>query len=305
MVRKLMAKTKRWARRVVRRTPTRPPKPVLPLSGYTECRSEIPYVELLDDGDLAELNDVIPWKSFTVDSRGRRFGNWTRRGRRDQPQPVPDPRTLIMDELFDLRDKHVLEFGCFEGIHTVGLCRLAKEVTAVDGHVTNVVKTIVRTNFYGFRPKAFWFDVERIDQLDLEVDAVHSVGVFYHLRDPVPHLMQLAKLVRCGVFIDTVVAAPDMATETMVVGGESFRYERYEEPQGRAQVLAGLYDHAKIMQVDDIVRVLYAAGFQQVKAFAPTWERNHLKATIAARHEPSAAWDAMGPRTTIEVPFNA
>jgi tRNA (mo5U34)-methyltransferase len=187
----------------------------------------------------------------------------------------------------------------------VGLCRLAREVSAVDGHLMNVVKTIVRTNFYGFKPTVFHYDVERLAEIGFEVDAVHSIGVFYHLRDPVPHLVQLAKLVRTGVFIDTVVAAPENATETMVVDGESYRYQRYEEPQGPQAVLAGLYDHAKIMQVDDIVRVLGAAGFGQVKAFEPVWERGKLKCTIAARHEPSEAWDAMGPRQTMLVPFNA
>jgi hypothetical protein len=305
MARPWWIRLKRFARRVLPGERAAPPKPQLPLTGFTEHRTKAPLVELLDDETLAELNDLLPWQSFTVDGKGRRFGNWTRPGRRDQPQPVPDPRTAVMDELFDLHDKHVMEFGCFEGIHTVGLCQLAREVTAVDGHLENVVKTIVRTAFYGHRPNTFLFDVERLEDLGFEVDVVHSLGVFYHLREPVRHLMQLGKLARVGVFIDTVVADPAKATESMVVDGSTYHYERYEEPQGRKAVRAGLYDHSKFMLVDDIVRVLGAAGFEQVIPFEPVWEREHLKATIVARRAPSPAWSAMGPRRTLEVPYNA
>ena len=65
---------------------------------------------------------------------------------------MPDRRIVLMNEQFDLADKHVLEVGCFEGIHTVSLAMLARKVTALDARMENVVKTIVRSAMFGFTP---------------------------------------------------------------------------------------------------------------------------------------------------------
>jgi len=282
-----------------------PPPPPLPLSGYDDNRHAAGHVEDLDDDSLAELNRMLPWRSFTVDSQGRRFGDRLRPGRRDAPQPVPDPRTLLMDRYFGLRDKHVLEVGCFEGIHTLGLCELAAEVTAVDGHLENVVKTIVRTAFYGHQPTVFLWDVERMDDLDLEVDVVHHFGVLYHLRNPVEHLRQLGRIARVGVFIDTAVATDDEADEETVVDGVSYRYKRYNESYGREQVLAGLYDHGKWLRTGDIAEVLRQGGFGQVRVLEPVLERGKHRAIIVACRTPNAAWEDIAPVTTPRISWEA
>src|SRR3954462_9773665 len=117
-----------------RRPPHRAPS-AASLRRYSEHRHEIRYVDPLTDEDLSRLNELLPWKAFTVDRHGRRFGGVAWHGKRDDAQPIPDRRTLILDERFKLSDKHVLEFGCFEGIHTVGLLRFASEVTAVDARI--------------------------------------------------------------------------------------------------------------------------------------------------------------------------
>ena len=95
------------------------------------------------------------WNCFVVDSNGRRFGNQAYQNKRSQPQTIPDKRILLMDEYFSLADKHVLEVGCFEGIHTIGLSKYANRVTAVDSRIENIVKTIVRCSLFGFHPTIF------------------------------------------------------------------------------------------------------------------------------------------------------
>jgi tRNA (mo5U34)-methyltransferase len=37
-----------------------------------------------------------------------------------------------------LSNKDVLEIGCFEGIHTIGLCNYSRRVYAVDSRIENV-----------------------------------------------------------------------------------------------------------------------------------------------------------------------
>src|SRR3954447_10521375 len=81
---------------------------------YAEGRTVVPLVERLGTEDLARLNGLLPWRSFTVDSEGRPFGNVAWRGKRVRPERIPDPRIELFHGHFDLSDKHVLEVGCFE-----------------------------------------------------------------------------------------------------------------------------------------------------------------------------------------------
>jgi 2-polyprenyl-3-methyl-5-hydroxy-6-metoxy-1,4-benzoquinol methylase len=266
-----------------RRIPHRA-KPTAPLHGYTDHRHEIPYVETLSDEDLSRLNELLPWKAFTVDSKGRRFGGVAWLGKRDQPQPVPDRRTLILAERFALTDKHVLEIGCFEGIHTVGLLRCAAEVTAVDARIENVAKTIVRTALYGYRPRVFVHDVDQVPASydHLQADVLHHVGVLYHLKDPVRHLLEIGRYIRLGLMLDTHYALEKAAQHTYEVKGREYRYQLFQE-QGRADVFSGLGSSSKWLTLDVITSLLRESGFPNVEVVETRSERNGPRVLLIAR----------------------
>lgn len=195
-----------------------------PLTGLGGPDLPTRHVDPLSDAELEELNRLLPWRCFTIDGRGRRFGNPTREGKRDKPQEVPDRRIVEMDRRFGLADAHVLEIGCFEGVHTLGLCRYARRVTAVDSRIENVVKTIVRCALFGASPTVFRCNVEErpLDLEALRADFVHHVGVLYHLADPVRHLRDLGQLARRGLMLDTHYCEDEEAKESYEVDGRSF-----------------------------------------------------------------------------------
>jgi SAM-dependent methyltransferase len=226
---------------------------------------------------------MLPWNAFTVDSRGRRFGGLSWAGKRDRPQEVPDRRVVLLDQRFPLADKHVLEFGCFEGIHTAGLCQFARRVTAVDGRIENVIKTIVRTGFYGFRPTVFQHDIEQspapIDLL--QADVLHHVGVLYHLRDPVRHLLELGRYVRLGVMLDTHYALPEEATDSYVVDHRHYSFKHFAE-RGMADVFSGLYPQSKWLTAELIAELLKQAGFGRVEVVENRLERNGPRVLLFA-----------------------
>ncbi|MFN2565736.1 MAG: class I SAM-dependent methyltransferase [Gemmatimonadaceae bacterium] len=255
-----------------------------PATGYTTNLNQIKFVDDLSDRDLAELNALLDWKSFVADGHGRRFGGVAWSGKRNEPQSIPDPRILLLHEQLDLADKHVLEIGCFEGNHTVGLGRFARRVTAVDGRIGNVVKTIVRCAMFDQHPTVFKCDVEArpLDVASLQADVVHHVGVLYHLKDPVSHLRDLGTLARVGVMLDTHYALDAEATETYEIGGREYRYKRYLE-FGPGDPFSGMHEHSKWLRLDEILSLLAESGLADVRVLQTRNERNGPRVLIVAR----------------------
>jgi tRNA (mo5U34)-methyltransferase len=250
---------------------------------YDHGRVDAPLVERLSDEDLQRLNDLLPWQSFVADGKGRPFGRPAWAGKRVDPQAVPDPRIERFDDRFDLSDAHVLEVGCFEGVHTVALCRRARAVTAIDGRVENVVKTLVRCAFFDERPRVLTVDVDAADFAEHlpDVDLCHHVGVLYHLVDPVGHLQRLATRVGRGLMLDTHVAAPDSLDGQYDAGGRSYRYRTYAEG-GRGDAFSGLHEHAKWLTLDDLTAVLRECGFATVDVAEQRDERNGPRVLLFA-----------------------
>lgn len=260
-------------------------EPELPLKGFEENRVETPFVEFLTDSQLTELNSILKWNCFTVDKQGRRFGRAHSAKKRAVAQPVPDNRIVKMHEKFNLSNKTVLEVGCFEGVHTVALAQRAKKVIAIDSRMENIVKTMVRLGFFNESASVFCCNLEdvneKMSQL-LRADFIHHVGVLYHLKDPVPHLLSLPKLAPQGLMLDTHYASPEMANKTMTINGESFRYFEYKEPGGYAGVFSGMYEHAKWLTLEDLKKALIMAGYKTVEVVEDRVERNGPRLTLYA-----------------------
>lgn len=254
------------------------------LKGYTTGLNRIEFVDGLSDDDLIELNNLLDWNSFVVDSSGRRFGKAAWKGKRCEPQVIPDRRIELMNERFALADKHVLEVGCFEGNHTTGLCGYARKVTAIDSRIENVVKTIVRCAFFGYHPTVFKCNVEErpVNFELLSADVMHHIGVLYHLKDPVRHLLDLRHYIRFGVMLDTHYALEDEATETYEVDGQQYRYKVFIEG-GQADVFSGMYDHSKWLTLDQIMGLLGDSGFGKVDIVERRDERNGPRVLLTAQ----------------------
>lgn len=253
----------------------------MPFEGWTPSAQPAPRLDDLTDEQLKELNRLLPWACFTADSTGRRFGAAAWAGKRDAPQLIPDPRIVRLDELVPLQSKRVLEVGCFEGVHTVALCERASTVVAVDARIENVVKTIVRTAFYGYRPEVRVVNLDLdAELLGLECDIVHHVGVLYHLREPVPHLLALGRIAKEAIWLDSHVAGDADELETAESEGIPYRFRRFVEGE---DPFSGMHEHAHWLPLDDLKRVLRRAGFSQVEVLECREERNGRRVLVLAR----------------------
>jgi len=260
------------------------PSAAPPADGFAPLQRPTPRLDRMTHTDLDELNRLLKWNCFTVDARGRRIGDRARAGKREEPQEIPERRTLLLDQTFGLSDKHVLEVGCFEGVHTIGLCDRAREVTAIDSRVENVVKAILRCYLYGHSPDIRRCNVEVASELaDLpEVDVVHHVGVLYHLVDPVAHLERLAPKVRLGLMLDTHVATPEQASATLHSGGRDYPCHRYAE-SGVGEVFSGMYAHAHWLPLPTLMALLTRLGFQRTELVEERAEANGSRVLVMAQ----------------------
>lgn len=256
---------------------------IVPFDGYQEDRVKIPVVEHLSDEELRELNDILPWNCFIVDSKGRRFGKPTSATKRNVPQTVPDRRISMLNERIPLGDKTVFEIGCFEGVHTAGLIQYAKHVKACDSRISNVVKTAVRCAMFQIYPSVFVWDVEQAPPAgqDISCDVLHHVGVLYHLKDPVAHLQALLPHVAKAVMLDTHYARPQDLNASYKVDGVEYRHKRFTEG-GRHEPFSGMYDTAKWLLLDDLVALLRSLGFSKVDIAEDRNERNGARTLIFA-----------------------
>jgi tRNA (mo5U34)-methyltransferase len=239
----------------------------------------------LNDADLEAFNNLLPWAAMTVDPCGRILGRPWNAAKRSGVHDLIDRRQADFNQAFSLDKRHVLELGCFEGIHTIGLLILGASVTAVDGRMENVLKTLARVWAYGMKCDIAKWDFEEPppELLPHRWDALHHIGVLYHLSDPIGHLNAVLPRTDQAVLLDTHVAdSAEVATLEYEVEGVTVRYRRKPEPNAFNSPFAGLRDHAKYLVLEDLVEHIAAHGFKDVKVVSNRLERNGRRVTVWA-----------------------
>ncbi len=247
--------------------------------------SEIAPVSRLTDQELQELNRLLPWGAMTVDQNGRPVGTAWSAEKRSQVHGLVESRLIAFDRQFPLAGRSVAELGCFEGIHTLGLLLLGASVTAVDGRIENVLKTLVRIWAYGRTcDVALWnFEQPAHAGLPARWDMIHHVGVLYHLPNPVEHLDEVLPRTVSAVLLDTHVATnEDHTNAAYTVDGRSYRYFRKGEPHAASSPFAGMNDHAKYMLLDDLTDHIRRHGFADTRVVSDRMERHGRRVTIWA-----------------------
>ena len=239
------------------------------------------YEVKLKDEDLEEFNRLLPWHAGTQLSDGRILGSLEARpGKREAVQPIPDKRITRLHETLDLSEKRVLEIGCFEGIHTIGLCSYGANVTAVDLRPINVIKTSVRLAAYGYSATVLPLDVED-PAIELpDFDVVFHCGVLYHLEDPVSHLERLLPHTQ-AIYLDTHVAEETQEDATLESGGRSFVGHKHYEA-GWNDPFSGRGSGAFWLKTSDLKQLLEERDFE-IDVWSERQERNGLRVGILGR----------------------
>ena len=247
------------------------------------------------DADLAEINALLDWHAGAPLPDGRLLGRLGRSpGKRAAPAAIPDKRIRRLHKMLNLKNKRVLEIGCFEGIHTVGLRQFCEDVTAIDVRPQNVLKTMTRLSWHGVSAHVHQFDAELITPDFPSFDVIYHIGVLYHLTNPIEHLLNLSKICQ-HLYLDTHVAAPEKANVTLEVAGHTYRAAKHREG-GWADPFSGKDSYAVWLTCESLLDALSQAGFAEVQVLEKRAERNGPRVLILATTQSEAREEVRATR---------
>jgi tRNA (mo5U34)-methyltransferase len=233
----------------------------------------------LDEQALQDANRLFDWRAVTRLPDGRLLGKPSR-NKREGEEKIPDSRIVLLDRLIKLAGKSVLEVGCFEGIHTIGLRQFTDHVTAVDVRPVNVFKTLARLSLYGADAKVYVADCENLDASFGTFDVIFHIGVLYHLVDPVGHIAKIGALAPT-LYIDTHVGGPNDTYTKEKIGEAEYSVLRTLEG-GWKDPFSGAQKTAKRLSLDSLALALTNAGYTAQRLLQYRRERNGPRVLILA-----------------------
>jgi tRNA (mo5U34)-methyltransferase len=164
-------------------------------------------------GDISEadreallhiLRELIPWRKgpyelygIKIDTEWRSDWKWNR----------------LKDHIAPLNNRLVLDVGCGSGYHCWRMFGAgAKTVVGIDPLLLNVIQFRLVKSLYGSAPvHVLPFGIEALPAGLKMFDTVFSMGVLYHRRSPIDHLLELRDCLRPG---------GDLVLETLIIDGK-------------------------------------------------------------------------------------
>lgn len=233
----------------------------------------------ITDSIIEEVNEMLDWRAAAPLPDGRILG-LVSEGKREAINRIPDKRIKLLNELLPLAERSVLEIGCFEGIHTMGLLQFTDQVTCLDLRPVNVIKTLTRLSLSGRSAAVFQGNCEELDESFGRFDIVFHFGVLYHLMSPVQHLKALGRFADT-IYLDTHIASTPKATQSSVIDGEIYNYAMVDEA-GWLDPFSGADPTSIHLTFDSLKKALVQAGFANTALLNFRQERNGPRLLIFA-----------------------
>ena len=158
----------------------------------------------------------------------------------------------VAPHLSDLRGRRVLDVGCGSGYHGWRMAGAgAAQVLGIDPTVLFLMQYLAVKRFTPETP--FWFAPLRMEELPAGLaafDTVFSMGVLYHRRSPLDHLLELRDALRPG---------GELVLETLVVEGDE---RAVLMPEGRYAAMRNVFF---LPSTEHLAVWLRRCGFDRVR----------------------------------------
>lgn len=158
----------------------------------------------------------------------------------------------IKDHISPLNKRLVLDVGCGNGYHCWRMYGAgARLVIGIDPSWLFWMQFQAIKHFMGVKPVYLLpMGIEGLSDNIAAFDTVFSMGVFYHRRSPMDHLLQLKSVLRKG---------GELVLETLVIEGEK---GEVLVPEGRYAKMRNVWF---LPSVETMIVWLQRCGFEQVK----------------------------------------
>ncbi len=158
----------------------------------------------------------------------------------------------LLPHIAPLKNRRVLDVGCGNGYHCWRMLgEGARLVLGVDPYLLNVMQFQAVRKLYGDAPVfVLPMGLEDLPQELALFDSVFSMGVLYHRRAPIDHLMELKSCLRPG---------GELVLETLVIDGNQ---QSVLLPPGRYANMRNVWF---IPSCDALMVWLKRCGFQNIK----------------------------------------
>ena len=196
------------------------------------------------DALTASLRQLMPWRKgpfdffgVHVDTEWRSDWKWQR----------------IVPHISDLRGRTVLDVGCGSGYHCWRMAAAgARAVLGIDPTLLYLFQYLAVRRYAGDLP--VWFAPVRMEEMPVGAgcfDTVFSMGVLYHRRSPLDHLIELFSALKPG---------GELVLETLVVEGD---VQTVLMPEDRYASMRNVYFLPSVAMLE---RWLMRCGFTDVRA---------------------------------------
>lgn len=229
---------------------------------------------------LAQLNHLKPWKKgpfhlfdIHIDSEWRSDLKWDR----------------LLPHISPLKDRTILDVGCGNGYHMWRMVgEGAKMVVGIDPTALflcqfEMIRKLLNNDR---RANLIPLGIEEMQPLNA-FDTVFSMGVLYHRKSPLEHLMQLRSQLAEG---------GELVLETLVIDGDE---NSVLVPVGRYAKMKNVYF---IPSVKAMILWLEKVGFKNVKCVdvCDTTEEEQRSTEWSSEESLKDFLDPMNPSLTIE-----
>jgi tRNA (mo5U34)-methyltransferase len=195
----------------------------------------------------------------------------------------------VVAERLEPARKTIVEIGSCEGILTLQLAGICRQVIGLEVRPRNIICALARLFVHDVHNARFLLhDVRQLSPQLGPFDIVFHVGVLYHLADPISHLMRIVALAP-DLVLDTHYASDALPWPRAVLpwGEQCYGGKVYREGGWRDN-FSGVESAACWLDRADLLRVLSDAGYTSVEIMDDRLERNGPRLTLLARRPAEA-----------------
>ena len=227
------------------------------------------------------LQELIPWRKgpyfihdIHIDTEWRSDWKWDR----------------VLPHLAPLKDRLILDVGCGNGYHCWRMLGAgAKRVIGIDPSPRFIVQFHMIKHFAGAHHPVdvLPLGIEDLPEKLHAFDTVFSMGVFYHRRSPMDHLLELKNTLRPG---------GQLVLETLVIEGES---GDVLVPEGRYGMMNNVWF---LPSCDTMLSWLRKMGYHnpRVVDICPTTTEEQRATEWMRFHSLPEFLDSNNPQRTVE-----